>query len=150
VAGIVVREHRTIADVDPAVVWALVADPAKIDEWSGAHLVGYMGRELPAVGSAFFATWRAGAPEQRAVRFEFTEWVAGNSFRCAMSPGRLGRDRHVQVAVESVLDPGGAHSHVEIVHVAEVPAWAAAFYRFLATRRVRSAIERLVRRVHSE
>lgn len=142
---VVVRDDRTISGADPATVWALVADPARLGDWSRLHLVGYMGRELPSVGSVFFAKRRARGADTDAVRFEFVEWVAGSRYRCAMAPGRFGEDREVEVRVHSVLEEDGAHTVVEVFHRAEVPQWAFAAYRMVAERSVRRALDGLER-----
>ncbi len=138
---------RDIAHADPARVWALVADPGRAGEWAPLRVVGHMGTELPAVGHAFFATWRRLASDRRAVRFEFVEWVAGRSYRCAMSPGPGVAEREVEVRVQSVVESAGARTRVEIRYRAEAPRWAAAAYRLFASLRIRRALDGIEARV---
>lgn len=143
-ARVVAHGAREIPEADPARVWALVADPVRIGEWAPLRVVGHMGTELPAVGHAFFANWRRASPDERAVRFEFVEWVAGRSYRCAMSPAAGVEDREIEVRVHSVVESAGATTRVEIRHRAETGRWLAPGYRLLATRRIERALDSIV------
>ena len=128
-------------------MWALVADPGRIGEWTFLHLVGYMGTELPVVGNAFFAKQAKRAADESAARFEFVEWVAGRQYRCAMSPTRWAGEREVEVRLHSELEDDGAHSRVQLIHRAEVPTWLASSYRMAAERQIRKVLAKLARRL---
>jgi len=142
---VVIGGDRSIPGSDPATVWALVADPSRLAEWTPLVVVGYMGRELPDAGAVFFAKGRRRRPDREALRYEYVEWVAGRSYRCAMPDGVLGQERELEVRVHAVLEDDGAHTTVQLIHRAEVARWGAAAYRVLATRRIRRALEAILR-----
>ena len=142
-ARVVISDDRSVPGIDPASVWALVADPARLGEWTPLTLVGYMGTELPSVGNAFFAKWHQRDADAAALRFEFVEWVAGRSYRCALSDARFATEREVEVRVHSVLEDDGAHTRVQVLHRADVAGWAATAYRAAAERRIRRALDAL-------
>ncbi len=143
---VVVGADRAVPGADPATVWALVADPARVSEWTPLRLVGRVGTELPAVGNVFSATRHRRSAEPEATRFQFVEWNAGRSYRCAMSEGGLATDREIEVRVHAVLEDDGAHTTVQLIHRADVPAWAAPAYRFVAERRIERALTALCER----
>lgn len=140
-ARVVVRGTRPVGNVDPARVWALVADPARIGEWAGVKFVSYMGKEIPERGAAFFATLRPRARAENALRFEITEWEAGHRYRCAITGPGIGDEREVEIAVDSFLASGVPTTELTITHRAQVDRWMSGPYRAMAQRRVEAALD---------
>lgn len=137
---VVVREGRWLEGVDSARVWALVADPERLGEWSGLHFASYMGTEIPGVGHAFFAG-PTRDPKQ-ALRFEIVDWEAGRRYRCDLGGSRFG-EADIEISVAEEIGEAGVATRVELTHRADVPRWLAPFYPTLAARRLRAALSGL-------
>jgi hypothetical protein len=141
VSSFVVREGSWLDGVDSASLWALVADPRRIGEWTPLQFVGYMGKELPEVGNAFFAGLPRTSPRQ-SLRFEFTTWEAGRRYRCSVSGGRLLRGVAVATSVIGEVSEGAVTTRLDLEFGADLPAVLRPIATAWASRLLRKAIDR--------
>lgn len=142
---VVVRDGRHMRDADPAAVWALVADPARIEQWAPVRQIGYLGTELPGVGHVFFLAFRPSTSEDRARRFRIAEWDAGHRFRCDVEGSRLLGSERVDVIVTSEVEEGRPGTNFEIRYRADAPPWVAPVLRVIVGRVLRRAVENVQR-----
>jgi hypothetical protein len=140
VAPLVVREGRWLEGVDSARLWALVADPQRIGEWTPLHFVGYMGKELPEVGNAFFATL-GGANPDKAMRFEFTHWEAGRRYRCSVAGPRMIGGLAFSVAVQEEMAESAVSTRLDLELGGDVARVLHPWWRAWAARRLQRAID---------
>ncbi len=138
------RDGRLLEGVAPSAVWALLANPSRVGEWTGLRTVGYMGTELPSVGQVVFVAGRL-VSSRRARRVEILDWEAGHRYRCALPDRRLFTERRFEVAVTAEVEPGGAAARVELAYGAEVVAWLATPWRVVAARRLGRMLDRTER-----
>ena len=143
-AGVVVVERRALPGVDPARVWAFVADLTRLPEWMPVHSSGAMTAEAPAVGHAFFVTLRKGRDPRKALTLRVAEWEAGSWYACDVTGSSLISDGRFEVAVAGVPHVG-ADTEVTLRFRGEVPRWAFAAVQVETGRRLRKALNRLER-----
>ncbi len=136
-----VVESADLRAVSPAAAWIVVGDLVRLPEWTSA--IAVEGAPLdPAVEDEFAAIHRAG-PFRYRVAYEVASWDAGRRFRLGAAGWPLTDDGELRVAVESMVEPEGAWSRVELVAAGSVPAWAWP----LATPLVRRGLRRWLRRL---
>lgn len=141
---VVVVEGRALPNVDPARVWAFVADLTRLPEWVPVHSSGAMTAEAPAVGHAFFVTLRRGRDPKKALTLRVAEWEAGSRYACDVLGSSLIADGRFEVTVTGV-PRGGADTEVTLRFQGEVSQWAYAVVQMEARRRLRKALDRLER-----
>ena len=141
---VVVVEGRALPRVDPARVWAFVADLTRLPEWVPVHSSGAMTTEAPAVGHAFFVTLRKGRDPTKALTLRVAEWEAGSQYACDIAGSSLVSEGRFEVAVSGVPHVG-ADTEVTLRFRGEVPPWAFAMVQMEARRRLRKALDRLER-----
>jgi uncharacterized protein YndB with AHSA1/START domain len=129
--------------VDPARVWAFVANPANLAKWAPARRTGFLGTELPAVGHTMFLHRRHGDDPDRAWRCTIDEWEAGHRIRCRLETPGAAQDQSIEVIVETRGTGPHASTGLGIHYRADVPAGLAPLYRW----RVRSMVSHAIRSV---
>lgn len=142
--AIVARDGRLLKGADPARVWALVADPARIEDWAPVYSAGYLGTELPGVGHTVFVKFSRLGDPKNALRFRITEWEAGHRYRCEIDGVRLGSDHRLDVIVTAEVDEGSPAADLEFRYVAEVPPAAAPAFRWWVRTRIAGAVAGVV------
>ncbi len=138
--AVVVRDGRLLRGADPAKVWALVADPARIEDWAPVHSAGFLGTELPDVGHTVFIKFTRLGDPKNALRFRITEWGAGHRYRCEIDGIPLGSDHCLDVIVTAEVDGGVPAADLEIRYAAEVPPSAAPAFRWWVRTRLARAV----------
>lgn len=138
--AVVVRDGRLLRGADPARVWALVADPARIEDWAPVHSAGFLGTELPDIGHTVFIKFSRLSDPKSALRFRITEWDAGHRYRCEIDGIRLGEDHHLDVIVTAEVDGGVPAADLELRYFAEVPPAAAPAFRLWVRARLARAV----------
>lgn len=139
---VVVVERRALPRVDPARVWAFVADLTRLPEWVPVHSSGSMTTEVPAVGHAFFVTLRKRQDPQNALTLRVAEWEAGSRYACDVSGSSLVSEGRFEVAVTGVPHVG-SDTEVMLRFRGGVSRWAFALVQMEARRRLRKALDRL-------
>lgn len=139
---VVVVEGRALPSVDPARVWAFVADLTRLPEWVPVHSSGAMTTKAPAVGHAFFVTFRKGQNPQKALTLRVAEWEAGARYACDVSGSSLFSEGRFEVAVAGVPHVG-SDTEVVLRFRGGVSRWAFAVVQMEARRRLRKALDRL-------
>ena len=105
-------------------MWALVADPARTEEWAPVFSAGYLGTELPGVGHTVFVRMHRFTDPAHALRFRIVEWEAGHRYRCEIDGIRVGSEHQLDVIVGAEVDAGSPAADLELRYRAEVPsAW---------------------------
>jgi hypothetical protein len=140
VTAVVVRDGRLLRGADPAEVWALVADPARIEDWAPVHSAGYLGTELPAVGHTVFVRVNRLGDPKNALRFRIAEWDAGHRYRCEIDGVRLGSEHRLDVIVTAEVDEGAPAADLELRYFADVPPAAAPAFRWWVRTRLARAV----------
>ncbi len=140
--AVVVQGGDVVSGADPATVWALVADPERVAEWAPVRFVGWMGREVPDVGQAFFVTLDKHADPSTALRLEIVEWVAGHSYRCAIGPPdeRPGTDELIEVSVTTELRDHRPVARFDLTYTGSYPGWQAPIAWWRAKRLIDKAV----------
>lgn len=149
------RPHLTCAaermypDVDPALVWALVADPERAGEWAAVTTVGYMGTELPEVGQAVFVRTARWQPPSRARRVEVESWNAGSGYTCRVTGAPLVDAIEFSARVEPVVGAARLSTRVRVVLRAAPARLIAGLWGWFARRRVEHMLDRIERRARA-
>lgn len=149
------RPHLTCAaermypGVDPARVWALVADPERAGEWAAVTTVGYMGTELPDVGQAVFVRTARWQPAARARRVEVEAWHAGSGYTCRVTGARLVEAMEFSARVEPVVGTARLSTRVRLVLRAAPARLIAGIWGWLARRRVNRMLDRIGKRARA-
>lgn len=138
--AVVVRDGRLLRGADPSEVWALVADPARIEHWAPVHSAGYLGTEMPGAGHTVFVKFNRLGDPKNALRFRITEWDAGHRYRCEIDGIKLGSDHHLDVIVTAEVDEGVPAADLELRYVAEVPPAVAPAFRWWVRTRLARAV----------
>lgn len=94
----VVEEDLRLPGIDPAAVWALVADLGRLEEWTPLERVDWAG-DLPRPEQAFTGRGRLG-PLRRRLTFRVEEWEAGRWYRIRVEGLPLLREADLWVEVE--------------------------------------------------
>ncbi len=139
---VVVREGRALPGIDPARVWALVADLTRLPEWVPVHNSGAMTTEAPAVGHAFFVTLRKGTDPRKALTLRVAEWEAGARYGCDVTGTALVDEGRFEVAVAGVPHVS-ADTKVTLRFTGEASRWTAPMVQMVVRRRFRTALDRL-------
>ena len=109
--------ERVVA-ADPTLVWALVADPARLHEWAGVRTVGYMGTELPRAGHNVFVKGRLWP--RKPWRIEIESWDAGTAVVCLV---HIGRDpMRFEIHVQPEVEPDRIATRIRLVERVDVPS----------------------------
>lgn len=143
---IAVAVSQEMDGVDPARVWAFVANPANLEKWAPARRVGFMGTELPSVGHSLFLHRGRNEDADRAWRCRIDVWEAGHRIRCTLETPGSAQDQTIEVVVETRGSGSHARTGLGIVYRGDVPGGLAPLYRW----RVRSMEERAIRAVAVE
>jgi hypothetical protein len=130
---------------DPARVWTLVADPARVDEWAAAAMVGFMGTELPKSGHVVFLRTRRWQRPAAARRVEIEDWEAGEGYTCKLGSYRLARDVTFGVAIHPEPTGRGVGTRIKLTQRMETAPQLAKWLQYYASRRLRRLIERIER-----
>ena len=130
--------ERVIA-VDPTRVWALLGDPARLGEWAGVKVVGYMGTELPKTGQAVFVQRRGLGARPR--RVEIEAWEAGASIRCIIhgdaEPVRF------DLAINPEVGSSGITTRVRLTQRSDVPEMLTGLAGWWTERRLARRLDRI-------
>ncbi len=129
--------------IDPARVWAFVADPENLPRWAPARSTGYMGTELPAVGHTLFLHQRRRADPETAWRCRIEIWDAGHRVRCALETPGVAAQQTVEVTVGSFGSGRVPASGVLIAYEGNVPPLAAPLYRWRVRAMQRTALAKI-------
>lgn len=138
--SVVVRDGRLLRGADPAEVWALVADPARTEDWAPVHSAGFLGTELPGVGHTVFVKFSRLGDAKSALRFRIAEWDAGHRYRCEIDGIRLGSGHRLDVIVTAEVDGGVPAADLELRYFADVPPAAAPAFRWWVRTRLARAV----------
>ncbi len=134
---------ESIEGVDPARVWAFVADPANVTRWAPVHEAGFMGTELPNAGHTLFLHRDRRARADRAWRCRIDEWEAGHQIRCSLETPGLAEEQSITIVVETRGTGAHAAAALSVGYRGDVPPLLALVYRW----RIRAMAERAVRHV---
>ena len=141
---VVVENGDVIEGADPASLWALVADPERVGEWAPVQFVGWMGREVPEIGHAFFATFRKGADPSSAVRFEIVDWAAGHQYRCSITRSleddAAVSDEMIEVTVTAEVRSGAPVARLDLCYSGRHTGWRAMLARWRARQFIDKAL----------
>ncbi len=141
-AALLAGERRRAHGVDPSAMWAVVADPSRLETWAPLREVAGTGSLLSA-GDRFAAElhlwpWR-GPCDVRVAEYE-----AGRRFRLECRAAAA-ESVWVECRVESVVEPSGAVAELRLRLDAPDLAWPArTLSAALGTRRLRKAARSLV------
>lgn len=138
-----------VLDVDPARVWALLADPERVGEWAGVTVIGYMGTELPQSGQSVFvrsARWRRLA---RTRRVEIEAWDAGASVRCLVHSDRSASVVGFEVSIHPEVTHDGIATTVRLVQRMEVAPSTYAVARWWVDGQLTARLNRIARVVRA-
>jgi len=141
--------ERMYRDVDPALVWALVADPERAGEWAAVTTVGYMGTELPEVGQAVFVRTARWQPASRARRVEVASWIAGSGYTCRITGAPLVAGIEFSARVVPVVGTARLSTRVRLVLRAAPARLIARFWGWFARRHIEHMLDRIERRVRA-
>lgn len=136
-----VTERLDLRSVDPARVWVLVGDLARLPEWTSAVRVEAAPTD-PGVEDEFSAVHRIG-PLRFRVDYVVRSWEAGRRYRLGTTGWPLAAGGEWHVAVETMVEPTGLWSRMELVRSATAPALARPFAMRLARRELRASLRRL-------
>ena len=139
--NIVCAAERVLGS-DPAQVWALMADPARVGEWAPLEVVGYMGTELPKSGQIVFLRTRRWRPRSRERRVEVEEWEAGSRYRCEIST-EAGSAICFEVFVTPEVTGGAIATRIRLKQRMEVAAAPSALLRRLVSRQLERRLNRI-------
>jgi uncharacterized protein YndB with AHSA1/START domain len=129
--------------IDPARVWAFVADPARIDQWAPVRSSSFMGTELPSQGhTVFLHRTRRRSPDD-AWRCRIEAWDAGHAIRCALETPGPAESQEMQITVATEGSGDRPIAAVSLEYRGDVPPWLAPVYRW----RIRTMLRRAVRRI---
>ena len=134
-----------VLDADPARVWMLVADPARVGEWAAVAAIGFMGTELPKSGHVVFVRTRHWQRSRSARRVEVEEWDAGAGYSCKLGSYRLADD--VTFGVEIRPEPAGegVGTRVKLTQRMETVPQLASWLQSYVDRRLQRLIDRIDR-----
>jgi uncharacterized protein YndB with AHSA1/START domain len=136
-----------VIDSDPTRVWALVADPARLGEWAGVGIVGYMGTELPKKGQHVFVKGKLGPFSGRQHKVEIESWQAGSAVSCVVAAA--GEPTRFDLMISPRVEPEHIATRVRLEQRSEVTSWLgplAHWWMELRLRRMLNRIERTVSR----
>jgi len=143
VTSILVRSVERLDGVDPARVWAFVADPANIVRWAPARTIGYLGTEIPDVGHSLFLHRGRRERAGRAWRCRIAQWEAGHRIRCTLDTPGAARQQEIEVVVETSGSGAAPAADLSLAYRAEVPAPAALLYRWRIAAMERTALRKI-------
>ncbi len=141
--SIAVAVTREMEGVDPARVWAFVADPANLATWAPAQRTGFLGTELPAVGHTLFLHRTRSERPDRAWRCAIDAWEAGHRIRCSLETPGSAQNQSIELVVETRGTGTHPTTGLAIRYRGDVPGGLAPLYRW----RVRAMGERSLRAV---
>ena len=134
-----------IVEADPARVWMLVADPARVGEWAAVATVGFMGTELPKSGQVVFVRTRRWQRSRSARRVEVEEWDAGAGYSCKLGSYRLADDVTFGVEVRPEPAGEGVGTRIKLTQRMETSPQLATWLRAYVDRRLQRLIDRIER-----
>ena len=126
-----------------------MADPFRFSHWSTLEFMGCAGEVPPSAGDVLHARFRSRSAANKALHFEFVEWVSGSRHHCSIFPGRAANGKEMEVRVHSEIESVGACARVQHIYCADIPRWATSSYRLVGQRRLRRALESLAHRFAS-
>jgi len=130
-----------VLDVDPAAVWALVANPERLSDWAGLEMVGYLGTEMPRPGHIVFVRRASREP----VRVEIESWDAGTGISCLVhagsEPTRFRMELHPEVGRGSIA------TRIRLQQKSPVRPYLSAGAQWWIERRLISKLKRIERAV---
>ena len=139
----VVCTAERILPADPARVWMLVADPARVGEWAAVDTVGYMGTELPKQGQVIFVRTRRWQRPAAARRIEVEEWEAGSRYRCALPASRLVTEATFEVEMHPEPSGDRVATRIKLMQRMDATPAAAGVVSRLVDRRLRKLLNRI-------
>jgi uncharacterized protein YndB with AHSA1/START domain len=131
--------------IDPARVWAFVADPAKIERWAPVRGSSFMGTELPSQGHTVFLHRGRRANPDDAWRCKIETWDAGHGIRCALETPGPAEHQRIQITVDTEGSGDRPVAAVILEYRGDVPRWLAPIYR----RRIQTLLRRSVRHIRA-
>ena len=135
--------------VDPASVWAFVADPANVARWAPFRSAGYMGTELPGVGHTLFLHRGRSERADDAWRCRIEAWEAGHRFRCSLETPGTATAQEIEVIVENQGSGAQPVAAVSFAYRGDVPPALAPIYRWRIAAIGRRALHRIFAAVDS-
>ena len=134
-----------VVETDPARVWMLVADPARVGEWGAVAAIGFMGTELPKSGHVVFIRTRPWQRSQSARRIEIEEWDAGTGYSCKLGSYRFADDVTFGVAIHPEPAAGGVSTRIKLTQRMEAAPQLASWLQNHMNRRLERLIDRIER-----
>ncbi len=135
------KETADLHDTDPARVWVVVADPARLPEWTSAERMEGADQPITHRGT-FAAVHRFGLIRYR-VEYEVTGWEAGRRYRLEVEGLPLAEDAEFGCRAEAMVEGDHAWCRLELMCRMTVPApvWPLALW--LGRRGLRRSLRRL-------
>ena len=138
----VITEQRA-EGVDPASVWAFVADPANVARWAPFHHAGYMGTELPGVGHTIFLHRGRRERANEAWRCRIEAWEAGHRVRCSLETPGAATAQELEVVVENLGSGALPVAAISLAYRGDVPAALVPIYQWRVSAIGRRALRRV-------
>ncbi len=135
------KETLDLPEVDPARMWVIVADPARMTEWTSAVEM-LAPPELITHEATFAAVHRFG-PVRYRVDYLVTGWEAGRRYRLEVAGLPLAEDAEFGCRVEAMVEGDHAWTRLELMRRLTVPAPAWALALALGRRGLRKSALRL-------
>lgn len=134
-----------VLDADPALVWALIANPDRVGEWAGVTMLGYMGTELPEAGQSVFVRASRWGKLAKTRRVEIEAWDAGASVRCLVhidrSPAKVG----FEVTIHPEVAHDGIATTIRLVQRMDVPGAAVVVARWWIDMQLKRKLDRIAK-----
>jgi len=143
VTEISVSAGQRMDGVDPARLWAFVANPKNISDWAPVRAAGFIGTEVPGVGHTLFLHRRRGARNERAWRCRIQAWEAGHRVTCALETPGAATEQRLELTVGTHGTGDHPAASVRVAYRGDVPRLLAWFYR----RRIAQLERRAIRRI---
>ncbi|MDJ0498063.1 MAG: SRPBCC family protein [Acidimicrobiia bacterium] len=134
-----------VLGTDPARVWMLVADPARIGEWAAIATVGFMGTELPQSGHVVFVRTRRWQRPKSARRIEIEEWEAGAGYSCKLGSYRFADEVTFGVEIHPEPAGGGVGTRIRLAQRMEAAPLLASWLQSYGNGRLERLIDRIER-----
>ncbi|MCP3998058.1 MAG: SRPBCC family protein [bacterium] len=141
----VVSSSERLIAVDPTQVWALLANPDRLSEWSGLTMVGYMGTELPKPGHVVFVQRRRVGAKPK--RLEVESWEAGAGIRCLVHT--TDQATRFELAIRPQIEPSSISTRVRLTQRSAVPSFVQGAAAWWMARRLDRMLDRIARAVQS-
>ncbi len=134
-------EETDLRDVDPSVVWTIMGDLARLDEWAPTEKTQWAG-DLPEAGEVFPTLLKIGW-RRYPVTCEVLNWEAGRRYRLKLGGLPMSENVEVECRVEAMVEPDRTGSRVAVGYGGAVSGWAAGFIHTAAARRARQSLRRV-------